>query len=860
MRLAYPGLMEALAEGVTIVTPTPALASIAIEQFNREQLAQGHESWERPAIHSLDAWMTNRWQDARFGTPNAPLLLSLSQERELWCQIIEADRSDLFDLRAMSSLAQRAARVVAEYQISTDGSEWSEHADAREFQRWHMTMQRRLKAENWITRSDLWRLQSRDREGSVARTTEQLLPHGRGSVAFVALSSISPGLKALSRGLGDSVQNIGINYSNQPGTASAIPFENTALEMEHVARSVRHLLEGGKQSIGILVPDLAAHATDLTRTLREVLYPASTPDQHLHVTNGTWADTPVISNALLLLELVQPRVHHASAGAILRSPFIDGHREERSLRAQADAKLHKARELDFSESEIEKASWDCPILYQVVRKIFKIKARLTTAIRLPGWSAAFSDILETAKWPALDHVTDSEQQAVDTWNNALSELASLGLVSPPVTLNQAISHLRSILSRPSEVGDWSSPVQILDAASSEGIEFEHAFILNACEEAWPPPATLSPLVPYKLQRLHQVPVSTPESLVEERERRTRSLFACASSVQVSYVGNLAPAIRPYVRLAAPELIPTQSGTPPELDSLEDWQAPALPPSEKVRGGASIIKSQSLCPFKAFAEYRLNARGDDEASIGYDALERGECAHKALELIWQELGTQQKLKSLSPLELRLLVQRHIQDAVKEDAASGPIRALTSLAERDRLVNVILQWLGIEKERSAFSVERIEDNIEVDLAGLKLKLRMDRVDRLSNGSMLLIDYKSGAQTTRKLEGPRPQEPQLLVYAAVMDESIDGLYFGELKNRKARPVGHGAQKHFPKQRGSQEHANDWDEFLAASKATVFRLATEFQQGAAAVAPISGACNYCRVKPICRIGASDAGEDEEE
>jgi RecB family exonuclease len=354
-------------------------------------------------------------------------------------------------------------------------------------------------------------------------------------------------------------------------------------------------------------------------------------------------------------------------------------------------------------------------------------------------------------------------------------------------------------------------------------------------------------------------------LLEERERKTRSLFACGNSVQVTYTGNLAPSIRPYVSLATPELTPVQPAELAELESQDDWQAPMLRQPETVRGGASIIKSQSLCPFKAFAEYRLNARGDDEASIGYDALERGNCAHKALQLIWQELGTQQALKALSPEELKLLVKKHIEQAVKEDTASGPIRALTSLAERDRLANVVLQWLGIDKDRSTpFSVELLEDEREVELAGLKLKLRMDRVDRLSNGSLVLIDYKSGLQSVKKLEGDRPQEPQLLVYAAAMGEtmgeSVDGLYFGELKNRKVRPVGHGARKHFPKQRGTQEHANDWDQFLESSKDTVLRLATEFQQGVAAVDPINGACGYCRIKPICRVGASSEGEGEEE
>jgi RecB family exonuclease len=219
-----------------------------------------------------------------------------------------------------------------------------------------------------------------------------------------------------------------------------------------------------------------------------------------------------------------------------------------------------------------------------------------------------------------------------------------------------------------------------------------------------------------------------------------------------------------------------------------------------------------------------------------------------------------LKALSAADLRLLVERHIEQAVKEDAASGPIRALTSLAERDRLVSVIMQWLGIEKERAKpFAVEMLEDNREVDLAGLKLKLRMDRVDRLADGSLILIDYKSGVQSHKKLLSDRPKEPQLLVYAAVMDEPVDGLYFGELRNRRARPVGQGADKHFPKQRGTNQPA-DWDAFLQTSRETVQRLAVEFQQGHAEVAPSHGACAYCKVKPICRVGASSASEDDEE
>jgi ATP-dependent helicase/nuclease subunit B len=859
MRLAFPGLMAALAEGEAVVVPTPTLASVAVEQFNRAQLSAGHVSWERPDISSLDAWMIGCWQQARYVVPDAPSLLSLSQERELWRQIIEQDRPDLFDLRAMAAIAQRAARILFEYQIPADGEAWAEHADADRFLRWHREIQHQLKARNWITRADLWRLLPNwIQQGAV----------NPGPITFAGLTAISPGLKSLSRALGDSVRQIGITPSMQPEIAASRTFESVAHEMEHAARTVRYLLETGHiRSIGILVADFKTHARDLTRVLHEFLYPAHEEDSaQIHISFGSLLTHPLIANALLLLELAQPRIHHASAGAILRSPFLEGAASERSQRALADNKLHRARELDFSLADLVKASLGCPLLHSAFKRTEAVASNLRKTMCLPDWSAAFSDILEAAQWPALETLTERERRAIDQWQTALSHLASLGLVSPPVSLHQALSHLRSLLSRPAAQGDWISPVQILDANSAEGIEFDHTLLLNAYEDAWPAPVSLSPLIPYKLQRLHQVPAANPDSLRDERARKTRSLFTSAACVEVSYTGTISPVLRPYIR-GVPEpargwsgLTAAQSYPPVDLDAQDDSHAPPLIQNGDLRGGSSIIKSQSLCPFKAFAEYRLNARGDDDACFGFDALERGNFVHKALEHVWRRLETQAHLKALSTADLRTLVQDCVALAVR-DNGSGPIRTLTTEAERERLVNVVSDWLSVEKTRpQPFRVEYLEEKRSVELSGLKLDLRVDRIDRLKNGSMVLIDYKSGAQSREKLKGERPKEPQLLVYAATVDDPVEGIFFAELKNRGARAVGHGVGKHFSRNTAITDHKHGWDDFLENAAASVHQLAQEFMQGVAAVSPQNGACEYCRIKPICRIRDAALGQDDDE
>ena len=81
MRLACRGLSQWFERDATIITPTPFLAGVAHEQFAREQLKQGVETWERPAIYGLETWLVSCWQEARYSSADVPSLLSPAQER-----------------------------------------------------------------------------------------------------------------------------------------------------------------------------------------------------------------------------------------------------------------------------------------------------------------------------------------------------------------------------------------------------------------------------------------------------------------------------------------------------------------------------------------------------------------------------------------------------------------------------------------------------------------------------------------------------------------------------------------------------------------------------------------------------------
>ena len=864
MRLACAGLFSWLEKGATVVTPTPLLAAVAAEQFSNRQLANGVESWQRPPIVSIGAWLTSRWQEARYNTSGVPTLLSTAQERVLWQRIIQETNPDLFDVNATALLAAQAARLLSEWLIPAEGDAWNHHEDVRQFQQWHRQFRQECTECGWASRADLWRLIP-EWLADGGCTTEKTV--------FLGFSKITPAFSCLREALGAFAQ---VEAGNLPQAAGGIRvqrFSETAAELDHAARWARSAFEQDPSgSIGIIVPDLRSQRSVLERIFNRVLYPSAALSNGLmfdrsqsifHINAAApLSDTPLITSALLLLELARNRMRISDAGAILRCPFIKGAAVERNLRALADAKLRSRRAPDVNLNDLEYAASDCELLkllWPAVRRVIRQPAMVQ---ELPGWSKFIADLLAAAGWPGEAELSSGEQEIVDAWKDALSALSTLGLVAGAVSLNEAIMHLRRILGSVPETGTWSSPIQILDPADAAGIVFDRALATGLSDETWAPRVKISPLVPFSLQREHGVPGSGPESLRAEAQRATTSLLAVSPVLTGTYSGQLSPAIGSAASEDSSDSdiwqgkLPRQSYPPAQLDQLEDGQGPPYRSTEVARGGSAIIKAQSQCPFRAFAEYRLLAKPLEDASLGFDARERGGFLHKALQIVWQQLETQDRLRCASPDEVRKIVEEAVATAV-QTRQFEPFQQIASAAERRRLRDLILQWLDIERARKLpFTVETVEEERYFEVPGLRLRLRIDRTDRLQNGNVVLIDYKSGSVSRNKLKCPRPPEPQLLVYASALQDKVDGVFFAEMQSREPRAIGLSREKHF-ESRSVDVKGGDWESYLGESRLEVVRLADEFLAGYAAVHPISGACNYCPASPICRV--NEAGVEEE-
>ena len=105
-------------------------------------------------------------------------------------------------------------------------------------------------------------------------------------------------------------------------------------------------------------------------------------------------------------------------------------------------------------------------------------------------------------------------------------------------------------------------------------------------------------------------------------------------------------------------------------------------------------------------------------------ERGGNLHQALELVWQKLQTRDQLRATPRNELEELVESAAKQAVTRSPSSSFAEIVASV-EIERLKAVILDWLAVERERQHnFKVETVEQEKYFDLAGLRLRLRLDR----------------------------------------------------------------------------------------------------------------------------------------
>src|SRR6185295_2826429 len=113
------------------------------------------------------------------------------------------------------------------------------------------------------------------------------------------------------------------------------------------------------------------------------------------------------------------------------------------------------------------------------------------------------------------------------------------------------------------------------------------------------------------------------------------------------------------------------------------------------------------------------------------------------------------------------------------------------EKRRLAKLALDWLDLERLRGDFSVFDTEAKRTIEIGGLRLGGRLDRVDETAGGERIVIDYKTRAPGASAWLGERPDEPQLPLYPLAAEPGARAIAFAQVKAGDMRFVALAADK---------------------------------------------------------------------
>lgn len=884
---------------MVVVTPNRRLAQSLAQQFDAHQLAAGRSQWGAPDILPFNAFVERAFEQVLYAEHGADLsmLLTPAQEQALWEGIVERSEAGagLLALPQAAAMARDAWQTAHAWRLTAKLRHAARNEDTEAFVLWAQRYEEETRARRLSEAARLPELIAKLITEATVDLPALLVCYG-----FDILTPQQAELFDAFAAQGCEISACG--PQSAAGAVSRLRCADASDEMLRAARWARARLEANDRArIGIVVPDLEKRRAALRRIFTRVMQPtarlagATAGVLPFNISLGEALDTrPLVDCAFLVLELCGREIAFERASRLLRSPFVAAGDTELTRRAALDAALRQSAEpalgLDRLVTLLDAQApapgrTRVPVLSDRLARLAVFRRERLFAAQSPSqWARAFSEALALFGFPGERALDSIEYQTLKKWHEVLAQFARLDVVATKMGYGEACARLRRIAADTAfQPESPDVPVQILGVLESAGCEFDHLWVMGLTVEAWPLAARPNPFLPLVLQREAGIPESAAALSLELDRRITRGWMGAAPEVVFSH-----PRLEADRELAPSPLIagltegqaPYLCATPDHiallhasrlLERSEDAAAPPLvatPPLSvfAVRGGTALIRDQAACPFRAYARHRLGAESLSVPHTGLDALERGALVHQVLASAWGALETKHALDSIDDAALEALLEKAARDAMQRQRRERPGTLSGRFAgiEMRRLARLARDWLALERGRGDFSVFAVEAKRAIAIGGLEFNGRLDRVDETADGRRIVIDYKTRAPGVAAWLGERPEEPQLPLYLLAAEPAASAIAFAQVRAGEMKLVALAADdgilpgaRTLPDGR-LKRAADSWGEQLVFWRAELERLARGFAGGEAAVDPKPGACEYCDLKPLCRIHARSAAGDE--
>ena len=271
-----------------------------------------------------------------------------------------------------------------------------------------------------------------------------------------------------------------------------------------------------------------------------------------------------------------------------------------------------------------------------------------------------------------------------------------------------------------------------------------------------------------------------------------------------------------------------------------------------------LQTLGTCPHKYLLRYILRVRKPDDPDTSAEqwlsALERGSLLHRVFEKTLRAFETDKPAIDTPAFEERAMRQldhelNDIRDVlpppgeaiftVETESLRDDVRAFIALVREDGP-----RWIDVERKFGRDGT----DPVLVQLAGSMINLNgaIDRIDRLDDGSLVIIDYKTGSRLRyggRSGEYDGGRRLQHVLYAAVAER----LYGGAVSR---------AEFQFPSRKSENHRAIFRQPAIRNGLRVVNDLLGLLESGHFYPTNDPDDCRFCDYAAVCRVRVDDYGK----
>ena len=876
-RLQQP-VPAALRTGIWLV-PTQRLRRVLLADEWATQCRAGCRVAEMPRIELPENFAASLWERHDHPRPCLPA----SGDRLFWMDAA-SDLDEAIDPARAWSLANLAAEAFAlecDWEIADGdwGSEVSE--DVGQYARLRKRFLERLQAAGFESRQSLLRnLVFEIESGSID------LGAG-GPLTFQGFDERTPlelHLAAAWQSRGWVSREIPMAIrSLERASVWAFPDRETELyAAAHFAR--RSLLENPDQHIGVIVLGLERLRSKVRAIFDDVLAPprlitqGGIDERPYNLSLGEALGAyPLVGSALDILDRAEATRAPMVLSRLLRSPYWgDPTRDGPSRFAYDCAWRERGRNAD--------AGWDLPnpsgVCPEAFRRAFDqsgvrlAASGIDRAQPLSHWLRLWSGLLTDFGWPGARPLNSADYQSQLAWNETLEEIAGLAALPRIWRFSDFRLLVRKVFGeRLFQPETPAAPIEVMGPLETAGLAFDRIWVVGAEAHAWPPEPHPHPFLPFALQRQRGLPHASSMREYQFNERLLTRWRTTSTEIVVSFTRreddrDLDPSPL-LAEWSAPEAGPLglhgfrhaarMQDSP--LETVAFTEAVAMEATD-IRGGIRFLGDQAACPFQAFAGHRLRAETLPAWRLPFDPSMRGRLLHAMLDWIGKNVRVHPG-QEWDWARIQVAIKDAVDATLAQEPAYGPLARALRQALRPSFIDRLETWFREQEipHEAAFEI-LTEQTASLTLSGLRFDCRADRIERLADGALVIVDYKTGVSPNpQEWMGGRPLEPQLPVYALAWPDAR-ALLIACLKPGRMGYTGLAECPEILPHLGRIEPIPDWPGQQQAWRRALEQLAREIQSGRNDLDPHGRAglpCDRCAFPTLCRLHETRIAEDPE-